>query len=203
VLPLRHQKQRRHLVSNFNLFMNIILSIIALAASVWIFFGYIDPEYHVVKDLKNEKSSYEQALASASEAETLKTTLAREFNSLDPSELDKLDVLLPHSVDEVRFIIEVDAIAKTHNLSMTDTKVEATNSGLSDSESLPSQSKKPRTFKETRVQFSLTGTYPNFVAFLKGLEKDLRVVDVYSLSVSPVLGTIYRYDLGVKTYWLE
>jgi Tfp pilus assembly protein PilO len=61
------------------------------------------------------------------------------------------------------------------------------------------------------LEFSTTGTYNNFLNFMKDLENNLRIVDISSISfssnassgVGSVASNIYTYDFKIKTYWLE
>jgi len=60
-------------------------------------------------------------------------------------------------------------------------------------------------YETVQFSFSVVSTYDNFKRFLDDLAISLRVVDVTSISVSEISGEedFYRYDVGIKTYWLE
>ena len=51
---------------------------------------------------------------------------------------------------------------------------------------------------------TVTASYDNFIAFLKDLEKSLRLVDVVSLTfTAPESSPTYDFTIGLKTYWLK
>lgn len=186
--------------------MSAIITILSLVASVWIFFGYIDPAFQMTKDLKSQKASYERALESANLFEQEKIALVSKYNSMDPGELDRLNTLLPDSVDAVRLIIEVQSIANRFGMSIKDTKIDGGQSveAKNQTTALPSPlgPNAPK-FETLTFNFSMNGPYSNFISFLGDLEKNLRVVDIYGLSLKPLKGNFYQYDFKIKTYWLK
>jgi len=184
--------------------MNFIMPIISIVATVWIFFGYIDPNYSSMKLKNAEKISYEQALASANESQNVKNEKVQIFNNLDPKDLDKLNIMLPDSIDSVRLIIEIDNLAKLENIVVKDIKAEAIETKNPSQNQGNANTVSPDVvFGKLKLQFSLVGTYPHFRSFLASLEKDLRVIDISSASVKQVKDNVYQFDLGVKTYWLK
>ena len=108
--------------------------------------------------------------------------------------------LLPHNIDNVRLALDLDGIASRHGLRVQDvtvqTSAEASSQGRIAQDSGPVDS--------VVISFSVVSQYPNFVAFLKDLEKSLRIVDVVSLSFTTKQGgALAEYDVSVKTYWLK
>jgi Tfp pilus assembly protein PilO len=64
------------------------------------------------------------------------------------------------------------------------------------------------------LEFSISGTYNNFISFTKDLESNLRIVDISSITFSSNTGSvgsnpkisssdIYKYDFKIKTYYLK
>ncbi len=183
--------------------MSAIISILGLIVSVWMFFGYIDPAYQTNKELNAQKASYASALESANQFEQEKIALVSKYNSMDPVELDRLNTLLPDSVDAVRLIIEVNSIANRYGMSIKDTKVEGSENSTGGSVAAVAPDPNAQKFETLSFNFSVNGPYTNFISFLGDLEKNLRVVDISGLSVKPLKGNFYQYDFKVKTYWLK
>lgn len=184
--------------------MNIIIPIVSLVATIWIFFQYIDPNYAAMKAKNEEKATYEQVLASANEAIRAKEDRVSKFNNLDQNDLEKLHVLLPDSVDPVRLIIEIDNLAKAEGMVVKDIHAEA----VSPKETVKNDNNlnnlKPEdALGSLKLNFSVQGTYAHFQSFLVSLEKNLRLIDVSSASIKPVKENVYQFDFGVKTYWLK
>ena len=62
------------------------------------------------------------------------------------------------------------------------------------------------------MEFSIEGKYNTFISFMKELERNLRIIDVKSISFSSSSqagskngegSDIYIYSLKVQTYWLK
>ena len=74
----------------------------------------------------------------------------------------------------------------------------------------------PKDYGVFDLEFSTSGSYDNFINFTKDLEKNLRIVDISSISFSSEVSSgiggaglktisseIYKYDFKIKTYWLK
>jgi Tfp pilus assembly protein PilO len=59
------------------------------------------------------------------------------------------------------------------------------------------------------MQFSMRGTYANFVSFMNDLESSLRLVEVETITLNPDVSAtvqgepVYRISITVRTYWLK
>ena len=188
--------------------MNTAASIVAFVAALWVFFGYVNPEYQGIKTLKQERAEYQAALASATEAEQVKIVLVSKYNGMDPAALERLSILLPDSVDPVKFIIELNNISTRAGMPIKDIAVlngDSTNSTQPQmqGEAVPQFTGRANTYESISFQFSVTGTYENLLVFLTELEQNLRVVDISNLSIKYVKDKEYQYTFKVTTHWLK
>ncbi len=187
--------------------MPTLISIVALIASIWLFFGYVDNEYQTINTLKAERGEYLGALARAQEIDQVKASLVSKYNNMSPADLDKLEKLLPDSVDNVRLIIDINAIAARYGMSLANIKVEGGNERqvnqkqVAGASAVGSPDDKP--YSSVNMNFSLSGPYQNFVSFLTDMEQSLRVADVIGIGVKPLKGNFFTYDMKIKTYWLK
>jgi Tfp pilus assembly protein PilO len=186
--------------------MQNIVAVVLIAAAVWIFFGFTDPHYQDAKRIQASIKEYDEALNLAREAEGLRSNLIAKYSSIKKENLDKLQKLLPDSVDNVRLIIDLNAIASRYGLSVSNVKVESTVSdkGNRSSSSFTVKSDySDESFLETvTLQFSLSGSYDNFKKFLFDVERSLRIVEIVTLGIKPDQ-PFNTYDLRIKTYWLK
>ena len=60
-------------------------------------------------------------------------------------------------------------------------------------------------YNSVNVSFNVTASYENFLIFIKGLERNLRLVDITSISFTPSSdkGDVYNFHVALKTYWLK
>src|SRR5512146_3193472 len=82
------------------------------------FFGYTQPTYSKIQELKQEVAQLDGLLAEASEFQKLKSQLMDRYNALPSDTLARLNKLLPDHVDNVRLILDVDSLAAQDNLTL-------------------------------------------------------------------------------------
>jgi hypothetical protein len=177
--------------------MSTIISIILLLASVGIFFGYINPTYTNAQNLSSQLGEYEQALSNSKQLLAERDTLISKLNTFNQGDIDKLQTLLPDSVDSVTLIIEIDSIASQFGMHIRDfTTSDQGQTGALGVDTSP--------YGTLSLTFTTTASYPTFVAFLKALENNLRLIDVDSITFSSSSNnSVYDFTLGVNTYWLK
>lgn len=174
-----------------------ILPIFYLLVSLGLFFGYVDPKYDDIKELQAEDKEFSEALERARDLEEIQSQLNSKYNSFSPDNLERLNKLLPDSVNNVRLILDIDKIASTYNLRTRDLRLEESASGgvVVGSDG--------REFETATLTFSVEATYETFLQFLLDLESSLRVIDIVSLSFQASEDNIYTFTTNIETYWLR
>ncbi|MDP2789055.1 MAG: hypothetical protein Q8O46_03335 [bacterium] len=190
----------------------IILVIIAIGG----FLLFVGPSYGDISSLKEQMSSYREALDNAKTLESERDKLTTKYNTVDPDNLKKIEKLLPDSVDNIRLILEIEKIALSYGMLLKDVRYDIMrksdvpkDSAIVQSGEISSEINKD--YGTWDLSFSIQGTYDNFVNFLKDLERNLRIVDVSSIQftsdsgseANPNFAEVYRYAFKIKTYWLK
>ena len=227
--------------------MNNLFSIALLLASVGVFFGYINPTYTAVtgssdnkvksvQELQATEKDYNDAFSKTREIKAIYDGLLKKYNTISgTANDDKIAKLLPDHIDSVRLIIDLNNIAFKYGMSLSNILLTAPGAQNVPSKvgEVPGQTASAqaatalptvigpnyRLYDSVKLGFSVTGSYSNFVSFVRELESSLRLVDIISLSfttsktgqqasVSSPLATpagsdIYTYVLTVKTYYLK
>ncbi len=206
--------------------MRFIFSISILIISGILFFTVVNPLYSDVSDLRKEVAAYNLALNNSTELQKTRDSLVDTYKNIKEEDRDRLEHFLPNTVNNIKFILEVERIANLHSMSLKNIKFDPPKTG--DSKMMgtaggststggtlittndPSASKPYGVFP---VEFTTEGNYSTFVLFLKDLEHNLRLVDIKSISftvpnVDPKQGAqidpnIFTYTLKVETYWLK
>ena len=177
--------------------MNFIVPILLLASSIGIFFGYIDPTYKNDITLSAQLAQYESALSNSKQLLNTRDTLVAKLNTFSQPDLDKLSKLLPDSVDLVTLIIEINSIAAQYNI-----HIRNFGGGTQGQGGQLGQNLSP--YDSLNLTFTTTASYDTFMAFLKALETNLRLIDVSSISFTAnQSSTIYDFNLQVSTYSLK
>ena len=188
-----------------------IFSIIALVAAGIIFFTYTKPTYDSVQALRGSVDGYNAALEKAAELQKLKADLLQRYNAFDATQLDRLQKLLPEHVDNVALILDLDSIATRYGMGLENVDVSTPASAAAGTTAIGAVGASGKTFDSVTLRFSTTGSYTNFIQFLRSLEQSLRIVDLVSLSIAPQAAApgadtstlIYHYDVVLRTYWLK
>lgn len=117
---------------------------------------------------------------------------------------------MPNTVDNIRLIIDTQNIALTHGMTLKDIKYDAraqsTATSAAASQTSPSQvAANQKDYGTFELEFSVTGSYQNFLAFLGDIEQSLRLVDVESVTFqAPEAGSsAMKYVVRIRTYWLK
>lgn len=179
--------------------MNFLAPVLFVLISAALFWGFIDPTYARIKDLRAEEDSYNQALNRSKELLNVRDQLIARFNAFPQTSLARLEKLVPDHVDNVRLILDLDAIAvkygmrvKNVNISSDTTRADRGALGNGDTP-----------YESVVLSFAVSGTYDTFRQFLADLERSLRLVDVVGVSFTTNEVGIYNYTVSIKTYWLK
>lgn len=212
--------------------MKLISSILFLTASVLVFFFLIDPLYGDVKELRNNVSTYNSALNNSTDLQKTRDELVDAYKLISEKDREKLNHLLPSTINNIELILEIEKIANMHGMPVSDIRFDSSvgvkanstdekstggTAGRVVAESDPANYLPYGIFP---ISFTIEGKYGVFLDFLQDLENNLRIVDVKSISfnvpdavssdplVDPKKKTlidpsIYKYLLKVETYWLK
>ncbi|MHB0865372.1 MAG: GspMb/PilO family protein [Minisyncoccota bacterium] len=187
--------------------MNIssrILPAFALLLAIAIFFIYINPTWTgSIAAAKNAIAIDDQALVAAQQFTDQENKLAAARDAIDPKNLAALTTFLPDSVDNVGLILDLNALAARSGLSVANVDVAGNNSARqsSNSASLPAGSSDP--VGSIDLSLSATGSFAAFQAFLDGVERSKRLLDVRDISVTGSDTGIYTYEMMIRLYWLR
>lgn len=178
--------------------MSNIISIVLILASLGAFFGYIDPTYKEIKSLGEERQAYTRALNNSRQLQEERDKFLQKYNSIAFSDRDKLVKLLPDNIDNVRLIIDIDEMARKYNMPISGFSANAS----SDASTVIGANQAP--YGTLTLSFSITASYSTFLAFMRDLERSLRILDITSLGFSSSDSSqVYDYNVTVKTYWLK
>lgn len=192
--------------------MRFVLPIILIAISITAFFFYVNPMYTDVKALRASVADYDKALSRAKELQKTRDDLVSAYNAIPKDDIDRIVKFLPNSVDNIELILQIQQIASIHGMAIKD--INFTPPAESDSEA-PDPRVKANTanaFGVFELDFKTSASYDQFIAFLKDLEQNLRLIDTSSISFSVPQPTkvktgvdlnTYDYAFKIKTYWLK
>ncbi len=172
------------------------------------------PIYEQIASLRADAASYNEALSNSKSLENERDKLTSKYNSLDKDDLNKLQKLLPDNIDNIRLILEIEKIASPYGMVLKDVKYNTADTSATPAVVSGGQvstfEQNQKDYRVLDMEFSVIGTYANFINFTRDLESNLRIIDISSVNFSSDLGDVktnpsgaYKYNFKIKTYWLK
>lgn len=174
---------------------NFILILIAVA----LFYTFTSPELDKVKALSATASDYKSVIDNVARMAETRDALLVSYQSIPKIEVDRLGKVLPDSIDTVRLALDLDTLAGRYGIVLKDVKVDLRGDPNAALAVMPSE--KP--YQKALVSFSFVSNFENFRRMLGDLEKNLRIMDVKSVSFQTSESGFYEHQMTVETYWLK
>jgi len=171
--------------------------IILLILAIGLFFWFTKPQLAEIGELNIRVTELNDALSNAKALQDTRARLREEYNMFSPLDKEKLNKLLPDSIDNVKLIIDVDAIAAQYGMTLRNTTLES--EGKSDGALGPDT----LSYGAMKLSFRVSGPYAAIQRFLEDISNSLRLTDTVSLSFRSADKDMYEYDVTIKTYWLR
>lgn len=173
--------------------MKLVFSSILIILGVALFMVYTDPTYENIKVLRAEEKQFDDAIEKSMELIDIRNSLLGKYNGFSKADLDRVEKLLPDNIDNVRLILDLDGIARSHGVALRNVEVGQT--ATTDGQADP--------LGHVTLTFSVSSPYNTFQEFLQDLESSLRLVDVKTISFEAGDdGDVYTYNVILETYWL-
>lgn len=181
--------------------MKNIISIIVIIISIATFVLVVQPQYIEIQEMRKTEVELERVLDNARRLQSLRDDLLEKRQSIANTDIRRLEKLIPESADNVKLILEFEQISNRNNL-----EIQAASAVKDESETGDQQTFDVETndYGVITLDFTLQGSYNDFIGFLEDIEKNLRITDIRSLSISPSEeSTGYGFDISIDTYWLK
>jgi len=186
-----------------------VTAVILIVLAIGIYFTFTKAKLAEVKEVQAVNSEYLTAIKNADKLIVVRDKVLEDYNNLSAEDRERMQKMLPSTVDNIRLIIDLNSVALRHGFSLRNIKATASSAN---NNRVPASSSRgvsdgaiPTPVLDTvAVSFSVTAPYQRFIDLLRDLEANLRIMDIthLTLSTSETAGT---YDFGVElnTYWLR
>ncbi len=172
------------------------------------------------KAIRAVNTQYVSAITNAQQLIKVRDQVLKDYNNLSQDDRERLDKMVPNTVDNIRLIIDLNNIALKHGFSLKGIKAVASTdsqqknparSGVAapitgSSRSLAAKDTSAiaiPTLDSVTVSFAVTAPYQQFITLLQDLESNLRIMDITRLSLSSNDTGVYEWSVELKTYWLR
>ncbi len=185
------------------------MPIVLIVAAIGLFIGFINPQYQTLLANRQVLAANNSALTNSRQITDVREKLRAKYTAVNPDDIARLQKMLPDSVDNVRLILDLDNMATARGMALRNVKV-GDSTAAAKAPAATAAGGKPALGPDTnpwgsiQLSFTVSGTYDNFVSYLQDIEHSLRIVDVSALSVKATAsGSVYDYDITLRTYWLK
>lgn len=192
--------------------MKYLLPLILIVISGGLFLLWIDPTYKDIQVVIEENNGYVEALEQVREVREKRQEIQDIVNTIDPNRRERLEKILPERINNINLILDVNNIADSNGMNISDIRINDEIETNNDGRATIATS--DEVYNTVAFAFSVVTTYDNFKKFLSDLALSLRVVDVTTVTITPInanniesegapIVDLYRFDVGIDTYWLE
>jgi len=187
-----------------------VTATILIVLAVGIYFTVTKEMMDQAKQVRLVNAQYSSAIYNAEQLIRVRDQVLEAYNNIREEDRQRLDKMIPNTVDNIRLIIDLNSVAARHGLVLRNIKAEtdSSNSNLSG----PAAPAGPDSFAQNisnptlgtvTVSFNTEAPYLSFISFLQDLEANLRIMDVSRLTLTAEDSGVYTYSVGLQTYWLK
>jgi Tfp pilus assembly protein PilO len=181
----------------------VLTPILLFIISIGLFFSYLKPAWGALQEYNNLKMTLTEAIDHY-------TQLDEKVNALEEKQQRTIDNygedllrILPDTVSTVRFLIDIDALTKQHNMTITSFDLPRQDVQLT-----MKTEQGGNEVKSMTISAELQGEYADFKDFLRAIESSKTLTDVTTIGIEKVTnetGTGYTlmYAVTMKLYWLS
>jgi Tfp pilus assembly protein PilO len=177
--------------------LKFIVSIIFLATAMAIFFTWSQPVFNEIKDLQAQRVAFDEALSKSRQIQETRDDLLSQYNAISQENIERLNKILPSQPGSIKFIIEIDNILRQNGMLLKNIDIKEKDE---DKEKI-SFGAPEHSFKTLPLSMRVAGPYKSFYAFLKDLEKNLRLTDITALNFSSSNVDFYEYNIEAIIYY--
>lgn len=190
--------------------MRMIFSIVRIVAGILIFAFLVLPIKSEVDTLKAKKDEISTTESDAKQFAALGQDVVNRFQSLDPAQIERLKKMVPDTVDTVRFINDINSIAKKSGVTLKKVDYNPEEVKVGSAEKLAADATGSRaSYGAYTLRFAISGTYDQFLIFIDSLENSLRLLDITDVSFSSNVtsdsgkSAVYEFNITTTSYWLK
>lgn len=158
-------------------FYSVLASIGFLVGSMYVYTSYIRPIYDEIQRLRGERLAVLNSLNDSRVTVEIVTDLLRKYQSIADIQ-DQLSLSLPIGEETTNLLNQIQGLAGINNVQIQSISFQYLPIDYNNRQSIL----KPT--GSLRVTADISGDYGSIKAFLKGIETNVRVIDIRSLKVS-------------------
>lgn len=183
-----------------------LIPTLSITIAIVLFIFVSQPQFATISTLNQEISAYKDTTKRYQEFNAELSALMSTKNNIRISDRERIDTMIPTSIDNTRLLVDIEAMAKRNSLLFGNITIETgannfdikkSNENVSDT-----QASNHSTLVTNDISFEVIGTYEQFKSFLSEIESSLTLMEVIKISLKAQNGTFQKYAITVQTYAL-
>lgn len=175
-------------------------SIVLVLLAVGLFYTFTNSQFQEVKELNSLANEYQDVLTNISKILELRDTLLVTYTAIPEAEINRMNKVLPNNIDVVRLALDLDSMASHYGISLKNIQSRL---GAGRDANLIVLPEYEKAYQSATISFSFVSNYTNFKYLLADIEKNLRIMDVRSISFQSTDTGFNEYQISAETYWLK
>ncbi len=187
-------------------FLGILLILAAIGAAIF----WTNPLWISLGEMREEKAALESAVKRFQELKKVRDDILTAYNAISPADLARLEELLPKSEHIGTLLVNVEKLSGDSGVSLkqidiqSSTREESAYTPPREAGEGPGGAPSPvRGYTTLPLSFSVNGSYNAFRSFLGAVEKNLRLIDVETISFNASEKGNYDFSLTAAAYWYK
>ena len=196
-----------------------VTALILLVLAGGIYFTVTKDQIAAAHDIMAVNTQYTKAIKTSDTLIKERDKVLEDYKNISQDDRDRLEKMLPSTVDNIRLVIDLNSIAVAHGFALKGVTANASTAKNGSGPTAPSAplapvpvgANKARPLKKiassvldtVNISFSVSAPYIEFQQFMKDLEANLRIMDLTHLTVAANDTGTYDYSVQLTTYWLR
>ncbi|MBI2055514.1 MAG: hypothetical protein HYT42_01335 [Candidatus Sungbacteria bacterium] len=166
--------------------LRLVSSLILLGLSAALIYLGLVPQWSSVTAARNEIGRLQSLQAELIQLEDQRDKLTQEYNAISESDLQKIRSIAPSGEETSALMVDLEAIAKRSQTTLQ--SVDFT--GREAAAIAPLAGAGDTAYTPVLVNIGAQGSYESLVQFLRGVERNLRLVDVVEINFGGIPGGV-------------
>ena len=176
-------------------FWNLILSLLVLAAAIFVYTLLVQPAYQEVNQLRGDLATKASLVEEQKIIVDKVKALLDQYQTLSRPK-ETIALALPTREEYPTLINQLSGLIRVQGLIL-----ESVSLNLLPAQGIPAPGGKVPVLSTVQLNLAVKGSYQAFKNFLQTLENNIRIMDLVSMSITPAPADNYSYNLVVNAYY--
>lgn len=177
--------------------------ILSIVIALALFFFFTKPMFAEIGAIQDETDEYRQAVEKAALFNETLQELVNRQNALTAHQVERLEALVPDTIDQVKALVDIEAIIRGHGMLFGNISVEEPETVIETATQRTGvRSITEDDFATSEISFEFIGTYDQFRAALADIEKSLVTLEILNISFEATNVELQQYKITARLHAL-